>query len=249
MNFWITNTTCIIYFRLGTKWEEGVFSEQKLEQASTLLPLEEQVLPVEDEKCFKKKINKNSEPNSKVDSSKLESLDYQCSCLNSTKFSSLTVEDLESVNCKCHSKSIKESNLDVKVVKERHISIDSARDSGIGENSNFADKYDDTSDEDGVEKSNTFHLNLPASSSSNCLRESQTERYSDLRGYWQPKLKRSLAERLPNNSFHLIPPSRYIFPGAEVFYDPDEKLHYEVDSSSSDSSDIESDVECNNASV
>lgn len=222
--------------------------EPTLKSASTLLPFEEQYLSAEEDKYSKETTDKNPEPNCKVDSSKLESLENQCSCLNSTKFSSLNVEDLESVSCKCHSKSIKESNMDIKVVKERHISIDSARDSGIGENSNFADKYDDTSDEDGAEKNNTFHLNLPASSSSS-FKESQTERYSDLRGYWQPKLKRSLADRLPNNSFHLIPPSRYIFPGAEVFYDPDEKLHYEGDSSSSDSSDIESDVECNNASV
>lgn len=166
----------------------------------------------------------------------------------------MTVEkDLENVNCKCHSESIKETHSDIKTVKERHISIDSARDSGIGENSNFADKYDDTSDEDPGEKSSSgFHLDLPASSSSSsghCIKQTHSERFSDLRGYWQPKLKKSLADRLPENSFHLIPPSRYIFPGAEVFYDPDEKLHYEGDSSSSDNSDIELDVECNNISV
>lgn len=75
------------------------------------------------------------------------------------------------------------------------------------------------------------------------LQESQDTSTSDLRGYWQPKVKKSLAERLPEDCFHLIPPNRYIFPGAEVYYDPDEKLHYENNSSSSSSESEESDDE------
>ncbi|XP_022906438.1 NAD-dependent protein deacetylase sirtuin-1 [Onthophagus taurus] len=94
-------------------------------------------------------------------------------------------------------------------IKERHESIDSARDSGIGDNSNFMDG--DTMTE--------------------------TVTMSDMRGYWQPKEKRSIAERLPKDSFYLIPPSRYIFPGAEVYYDPD---NYLDNSSSSDSTESES---------
>lgn len=63
----------------------------------------------------------------------------------------------------------------------------------------------------------------------------------NMRGYWQPKQKRSLAERLPPNTLYLIPPNRYIFPGAEYFIDSDEKYDY-FDNSSLDSSDSESET-------
>lgn len=105
------------------------------------------------------------------------------------------------------------------------MSVDSARDSGIGENSNFTDVEEQRCSGVGDDNSNT---------SSSLLH--------DLRGFWQPKIKRSLIERLPNDTFYLIPPSRYIFPGAEVLYDPDDKLSYE-DSSSSDTLDSESECE------
>lgn len=178
-----------------------------------------------------------------------------CCCRNSTKCSSLNIENkLESNCCKCHvslKKSIKnnttEVNLDLKYVKERHISIDSARDSGIGENSNFADTLDENNEE-----KDSFHMDNgrnPSTSEGFVKDGNSSKRFSDLRGYWQPKVKKSLADRLPPNSFHLIPPSRYIFPGAEVFYDPDEKLHYEGDSSSSSSSDIDSETESQSATM
>lgn len=102
------------------------------------------------------------------------------------------------------------------------MSVDSARDSGIGDNSNFTD----------VEEH-------PEAGSGGC--GSAEDSLTDLRGFWQPKVKRSLVDRLPPDSFYLIPPSRYIFPGAEVYYDPDEKLSYE--DSSSDSQDSESECE------
>lgn len=96
------------------------------------------------------------------------------------------------------------------------MSVDSARDSGIGENSNFTD----VEEHRGAEDDSSLH---------------------DLRGFWQPKVKRSLVDRLPHDSLYLIEPSRYIFPGAEVYYDPDDKLAYE--DSSSDSLDSESECE------
>lgn len=247
-------------------WEEGIYSSQVLQQAPTLLPLEEPALDPE-------RI-KQTEPSCIVN----EKITYnveevRCGCNVSTKSSSLSVErNVESNSSTCYvnfNKSIidKENeimNFDSKVVKERHMSIDSARDSGIGDNSNFTDletKYDDMSDENFEEshrqdEGSSFHLELvnnpqsSASSSESYIKESQTfessSSTSDLRGYWQPKVKKSLAERLPRDSFHLIPPSRYIFPGAEVFYDPDEKLHYEGDSSNSDSSDSESEADSPN---
>ncbi|KAJ8946099.1 hypothetical protein NQ318_010396 [Aromia moschata] len=103
----------------------------------------------------------------------------------------------------------------------------------------------------------SFHLELAnnphssPSSSESFIKESKnfenSTGSSDLRGYWQPKSKKSLAERLPKNMFHLIPPSRYIFPGARYSTIPT-KLHYEGDSSSSDSSDSESETESPNVS-
>ncbi|ERL91577.1 hypothetical protein D910_08907, partial [Dendroctonus ponderosae] len=124
---------------------------------------------------------------------------------------------------------------DGKSTKERHISIDSALDSGIGENSNFTD----LETESGKEGSSNFATDLSSESSSCNVKGSETclnEKSNDMRSYWQPKAKRSLAERLPPNSYHLVAPSRYIFPGAEVYYDPDEK------SSSSDDEDSSSDT-------
>lgn len=94
--------------------------------------------------------------------------------------------------------------------KERHISVDSARDSGIGEGSNLPDTYSMGKNE-------------------------------NLRNLWEPKIKHSLADRLPKNMYYLVTPSRYIFPGAEVFYDPDEKYGFSDDDSSSDSDDSDSD--------
>ncbi|KAF4532265.1 hypothetical protein B566_EDAN016447 [Ephemera danica] len=55
----------------------------------------------------------------------------------------------------------------------------------------------------------------------------------ELRTSWEPKARESLAERLPENSYYYHPPSRYIFPGAEVYYEPDE----DKCSTSSDSED------------
>ncbi|KAJ8972478.1 hypothetical protein NQ314_000171 [Rhamnusium bicolor] len=265
---------------LGNMWEEGIYTSQVLQQAPTLLPLVEPTFEFE-KNCLtniSEKDSKETEPNCTVND-KLKSYkteEIQCKCNISTKSSSLIVEkDIESNNCTCHvnfNKSIinKENeinlNLDIKSVKERHMSIDSARDSGIGDNSNFTDletKYDDMSDENSdenqkQEEGSNFHLELinnpqnTSSSSESYIKESQSfegsSSTSDLRGYWQPKVKKSLADRLPPNSFHLIPPSRYIFPGAEVFYDPDEKLHYEGDSSTSDTSESESETESPNNS-
>ncbi|CAH1975885.1 unnamed protein product [Acanthoscelides obtectus] len=212
----IVNHLCQL---LGNKWEEGVYSDTVLRQSNTLLPLEEDPYYPEDS-------------------------DNACSCrqftsVTSASSSSATAELYCRKCAESQQKSITTDNLE-EGKKERHMSIDSARDSGIGENSNFTDRCEESSDEtEGATSSSSGRFGLVSknhevkSSDSMIQDNSQSPTSTDLRGYWQPKVKRSLADRLPQNGFHLIPPSRYIFPGAEVYYDPDEKLHYEVDDASS----------------
>lgn len=79
--------------------------------------------------------------------------------------------------------------------KERHMSLDSTRDSGIGDSCNSVDS--------SVDKE----------------RDTNTESTSDSTSNSWNKAKESLASRLPLNCFHFVAPSRYIFPGAEVFVD------------------------------
>lgn len=112
--------------------------------------------------------------------------------------------------------------------KERHISVDSARDSGIGENSNLDPIKYESADE--VEKEEAE----PSADDFLKRAEETPTNLADLRGLWQPKVKKSLVDRLPKDSYYLIPPNRYLFPGAEVYYDPDEKFN-SSDESSSDS--------------
>lgn len=211
------------FFSLG--WDDGVYSEQKLNQADHLLPLQEEIStpsPLETSE------NSNSKSETEPSSSLYQQLNIRrqeniCNCIFSTKSSSLTVDkDLKSI-CTCNVDYDKQrSIMQKKESKERHMSVDSARDSGIGENSNLTD----------VEEH-------PETGGSGC--GATEDSLTDLRGFWQPKVKRSLVDRLPPDSFYLIPPSRYIYPGAEVYYDPDEKLSYE--DSSSDSQDSESECE------
>ncbi|KAJ3662329.1 hypothetical protein Zmor_006683 [Zophobas morio] len=267
-------------------WKEGIF-DNKLEEAPHLLPLEEfspQSSPnlKNNELCTSDDcVEIRTEPNC-IDN--LEQKKQPCSCNASTKCSSLNVaKDIE-FSCVCSASSNKPTSiinkqssldaefvnsLDVKSVKERHMSVDSARDSGIGDNSNFADletKYDDTSDENleihdynscRVKKEDFDVISERSTNpqftdiSNNTLTEEskinstylESTSTSDLKGFWQPKIKKSLAERLPPKSFYLVKPSRYIFPGAEIYYDPDEKFGYYEGSSSSGNSDSESECE------
>ena len=205
---------------------------------------------------------------------------------------------------------------DFKSIKERHMSIDSAKDSGIGENSNLTDvdssKYDDVTEEtnsvtntciqlhknqnddldfvlntsivginsnDGTccenksvlqichvdssnmkvigpttqemssstvqnTKSTITNVEVSPNSTETLTNYSENDDRSnietDMKGFWQPKKKRSITERLPENSYYLIVPSRYIFQGAEVYFDPDEKCDYLDDSSSTDSTESDS---------
>ncbi|PSN54664.1 hypothetical protein C0J52_01051 [Blattella germanica] len=109
----------------------------------------------------------------------------------------------------------------------RHMSVDSMRDSGIGDGSNSVGSSS------GVTKER--HMSLDS-------HDEQPKSEDDLealRACWQPKIRESLAARLPENCYYLLTPNRYIFPGAEVYYDPDdnEQSAYSSSSSNSESSD------------
>jgi len=109
--------------------------------------------------------------------------------------------------------------------KERHMSLDSTRDSGIGDSCNSVDSSVDK------EREVTVVSTSNATSSS-----------------W-PNPSDCLAKRLPANCYHFVPPNRYIFPGAEVYvkhsaaYSDSGDDAHSVDESSSHSGD--SDMEGN----
>lgn len=179
-----------LLFRLGESWEESVYNPQKLNETLHLLPLAE---PKQTQSI----------------STHFEENESACSGY-------MTDKDITSITNPCPGLS----ELETKTIKERHMSVDSARDSGIGENSNFTDV--DTCKFESADESSDCKSSAP-----------------DLR-MWEAKHKCSLADRLPPNSFYLVPPSRYVFPGAEIYYDPEEKYNnYFEGSSSSDSSETE----------
>lgn len=100
--------------------------------------------------------------------------------------------ELESRIAACVASSVSVSGISGSA-KERHMSLDSTRDSGIGDSCNSVDS--------SVDKE----------------RDANTESTSDTTSSSWNKSKESLASRLPVNCFHFVAPSRYIFPGAEVF--------------------------------
>ncbi|XP_066594614.1 NAD-dependent protein deacetylase sirtuin-1 isoform X2 [Prorops nasuta] len=99
--------------------------------------------------------------------------------------------------------------------KPRQASIDSAMDSGIGDSCNSVDS---TEEKNEVRDSKQCNLD---------------------RIGWQNKIKESLAIRLPENAYYQLTTGRYIFPGAEVYSDPEDfdqcSLSANSDSSESDS--------------
>ncbi|XP_015589565.1 NAD-dependent protein deacetylase sirtuin-1 [Cephus cinctus] len=105
-------------------------------------------------------------------------------------------------------------------LKPRHVSIDSALDSGIGDSCNSIDSTDGKTNADNNDVSKIHDLE---------------------RRCWQPKLKESLAKRLPENSYYQMTPGRYIFPGAEIYSDLDDYDRCSL-SANSDSSDSDSDT-------
>lgn len=217
-----------MFFRLSGTWREGCWLPNPLQETIQLLP-PEQVLPsfchsdntqdtITDAQVSPKPLANNTSQlleestlGSKLDNHVCNSSDTTlgtdsgintfCSDIVRTN-ENVTLINEESQET-CNSEDVK----DAKNPKERHISIDSARDSGIGDGSNLTDGY-------------------------------SLGKNESLRNLWEPKVKHSLADRLPKNRYYFVHPSRYIFPGAEVFYDPDEKYGFSDDDDSSSDSDL-----------
>lgn len=205
---------------MGDKWREGIYDSEKLTEALHLLPW-----------------TSSDETRPKCPTSPSSSTNYNqsMSIISSDKQTALgSAEDHVT-----------------KSIKERHISIDSAKDSGIGENSNFTDidtsKFDEESkqtesgESESISPENGNRISTETETDTETLLNADSSE-ADMRGLWQPKQKRSITERLPEKSFYLIQPSRYIFPGAELYIDPDEKVNYfdsTTDSSDSDESETE----------
>lgn len=213
---------------LGQNWEEGIYMSEVLTEASELLPYKESKLF--DINKWRDESGASTESNCPIDTTLSESEDtFKCTCevsITSTN-SNNSSSTLKECTCKSEGKSF----------KERHMSIDSARDSGIGENSNFTDLETEAKE---CSSSSSFSVDITSNDASCSFKKEVStscfdDKSQDMRGYWQPKVKKSLADRLPPNSFHLVPPSRYIFPGAELYYDPDEKSSCQDDDSSSES--------------
>ncbi|XP_006611770.1 NAD-dependent protein deacetylase sirtuin-1 isoform X2 [Apis dorsata] len=100
--------------------------------------------------------------------------------------------------------------------KPRQASIDSALDSGVGDSCNSVDSHEDKNSKEEL-KNGTLNQHC-----------------------WHPKIRKSLAERLPENSYYQLAPGKYIFPGAEIYSDPEEYDHCSL-SINSESSDSDSD--------
>lgn len=61
-----------------------------------------------------------------------------------------------------------------------------------------------------------------------------------LRACWAPKIRETMASRLPDNTFLYTGTHKYIFPGAEVYYDPDDEFEDNKSlSSESESEEVE----------
>lgn len=220
---------------MGDKWQEGVYNEEKLIETLHLLPW-----------------NSNALLNSKENTSdqfSLQRIPSDTCIANASSSAQINYNQPSIINKSDNEPS--DNSDHVKGIKERHISIDSARDSGIGENSNFTDidtsKFDEETDSKNIDTNELSETdgNCASTSTTESLLQSSNTNEADMRGFWQPKQKRSITERLPQKSFYLIHPSRYIFPGAELYIDPDEKINY-FDSMSSDSSDSDSETETEN---
>lgn len=234
---------------MGNPWTEGCWRNEPLNETTQLLP-EESTLPREvrpvstcekQENAAASQVSGTSEPTKdqlpKVECQLLEnnienanhnSHDvvqneneyFSCSNVNVVKEND-NENHFNSVSVSVCSSDTNFTSTDLKTTtKERHISIDSARDSGIGDSCNLTDSCSSNTKND-VDIYDSSHVGMA--------------------NFWEPKLKRSLEARLPENTYYLVPPNRYIFPGAEVFYDPDENYTFSDDESSdSDSSDNDS---------
>ncbi|KAK9728155.1 Sir2 family [Popillia japonica] len=221
---------------LGNTWSEAVYHQELLKETIHLLPW-----PRDQSQTETKPVPANSSFNFNVASNESHQETWKC---KTSSVENLTVSELHTTCSYTSNLSIISKDADIssdfdhsiKLTKERHMSIDSARDSGIGENSNFADtdplKSEEILDEvpnctrDDVTKMDNSNEAtcqvVPSIFGCTLKTDSCTLEISrnddaidnlhcnvvDMRGFWEPKQKRSITERLPENSFYLIAPSR-----------------------------------------
>ncbi|XP_067209786.1 NAD-dependent protein deacetylase sirtuin-1 isoform X2 [Linepithema humile] len=102
--------------------------------------------------------------------------------------------------------------------KPRQASVDSVLDSGIGDSCNSTDNAEEKYD----------------------IGELKNRRRLERRHRWHPKIRESLATRLPENSYYQLAPGRYVFPGAEVYLEPEDYDQCSL-SANSESTDSDSD--------
>ncbi|XP_064092637.1 NAD-dependent deacetylase sir2D-like isoform X2 [Macrobrachium nipponense] len=63
-----------------------------------------------------------------------------------------------------------------------------------------------------------------------------------LRACWAPKIRETVASRLPDNMFLYTGGHKYVFPGAEVYYDPDDDFEEDDEKCRSSESENEDDI-------
>ncbi|XP_078036474.1 sirtuin 1 isoform X1 [Augochlora pura] len=154
---------------------------------------------------------------------KVYNLEHQ-GCPKVVEFSTDSAE-LESTlkSNSCNGNTTSTPGVDKMNFKPRQVSIDSALDSGLGDSCNSVDSRDEKNDDR--------------------KKELKTGRLG--RHCWQSKLRESLATRLPENSYYQLTPGKYIFPGAEVYSEPEDYDQYtvSVNSESSESDSVSSSAE------
>ncbi|KAG5330815.1 SIRT1 deacetylase, partial [Acromyrmex heyeri] len=139
-----------------------------------------------------------------------------------TVISETTLESHKSLNKCGKSKKYDVANLDATtesdktIPKPRQASVDSVLDSGIGDSCNSIDSTEEK-----------FHITE--------LKNRRLERHC-----WQSKIRESLATRLPENSYYQLAAGRYIFPGAEIYSEPEQYDQCSL-SANSESTDSDSD--------
>ncbi|XP_017798056.1 PREDICTED: NAD-dependent protein deacetylase sirtuin-1-like, partial [Habropoda laboriosa] len=136
--------------------------------------------------------------------------------LDSTLKANHCVEDRVSLKMNDNCPGVDSIEVDKMNFKPRQVSIDSALDSGIGDSCNSVDSREGKNNKEE-------------------LKSRRLDQHC-----WQPKVRKSLAVRLPENSYYQLALGKYIFPGAEVYSDPEEYDHCSV-SINSESSDSDSD--------
>lgn len=199
---------------MGDDWKEVCWLPEPLQQTKKLLPSEAKWQP--------NSPNSINQPSTSKASETLDQSSDECSPFRrGLEICSMDSSYLSENNPTSNDNQIVPDNKNTdESCKERHMSIDSAGDSGIGDGSNSIDS---------------------SSINSRLLLEDTSRKQKATY-----KLK-CIADLLPPQTYFLEPPSRYIFPGAEVCLD--EWDNSDLEQSSSDDSGSESDEGENNSNM